>query len=196
MDGDRSILAWVEKTPEGFDLYIGSDGKINIPMANKLFKSYSNVTTIDFNDRISTENTKDMSEMFYNCWRLTKLDLSCFDTKNCTNMSQMFSLCSKLQTLDISSFNTENVTDFSFMFSHMGLTELDLSKFSAQSATSTAAMFSGSKNLTSIDLSGFNPSASLYCYIMFNNCENLTTVVTNSEVIKNQLRTDLPEKEW
>ena len=54
--------------------------------------------------------------MFYNCCRLTNIDLSSFNNKNVTDMSSMFYECSKLTNIDLSSFNTENVTDMSSMF--------------------------------------------------------------------------------
>ena len=54
--------------------------------------------------------------MFYNCSKLTSLDLSNLNTKNVTNMSGMFSTCSSLTSLDLSNFNTNNVTNMWRMF--------------------------------------------------------------------------------
>ena len=61
---------------------------------------------------------KECSFMFYECSKLTNIDLSSFNTKNVTNMSGMFYGCSNLTNIDLSSFNTENVSDMSWMFSY------------------------------------------------------------------------------
>ena len=54
--------------------------------------------------------------MFYECSKLTNIDLSSFNTENVTNMSYMFYGCSKLTNIDLSSFNTQNVTNMYGMF--------------------------------------------------------------------------------
>ena len=51
-----------------------------------------------------------MSEMFYGCSSLTKIDLSNFNTQNVTNMFGMLEGCSSLTNIDLSNFNTQNVT--------------------------------------------------------------------------------------
>jgi surface protein len=40
-----------------------------------------------------------MQEMFYNCSKLTELDLSSWNTSRVTNMTNMFRGCSKLKTI-------------------------------------------------------------------------------------------------
>ena len=57
-----------------------------------------------------------MSEMFFYCKNLFKLNLSSFNTINVTDMSYMFSLCFNLSELNLSSFNTINVTNMNWMF--------------------------------------------------------------------------------
>ena len=58
-----------------------------------------------------------MSFMFSSCLKLTKLDLSSFDTKNVSNMSYMFYFCEKLNEISLTnSFNTQNVKNMSYMF--------------------------------------------------------------------------------
>ena len=54
--------------------------------------------------------------MFYNCSKLTSLNLSNFITSNVTNMSYMFCNCSSLTYLNLSNFNTNNVKDMEGMF--------------------------------------------------------------------------------
>lgn len=79
-----------------------------------------------------------MSEMFSECYTLTSLDVSGFQTANVEDMSEMFSRCQKLTSLDVSSFRTENVENMEKMFSNcIALTGLDLSNFDMCHANGT-----------------------------------------------------------
>ena len=78
---------------------------------------FSNCSNLTYVPPIQvTSRVKYTSSMFYNCYKLTSLDLSNFDTSNVTNMSSMFGSCSGLTELDLSSFDTSKVTDMSSMF--------------------------------------------------------------------------------
>ena len=54
--------------------------------------------------------------MFYNCFSLTSLNLSNFNTSNVTDMEGMFYGCSSLTSLNLSNFNTSKVTNIYNMF--------------------------------------------------------------------------------
>jgi surface protein len=54
--------------------------------------------------------------MFYNCNKLTSLDLSSFDTSNVTDMRNMFKNCSGLTSLDLSGWDTSKVTSMNEIF--------------------------------------------------------------------------------
>ena len=57
-----------------------------------------------------------MSLMFYNCKKLTSLDVSQFNTSKVTSMNLLFSGCTGLTSLDLSSFNTTQVNTMYNMF--------------------------------------------------------------------------------
>ncbi len=82
------------------------------------FDECANLTEIiGMKDNLNTQNVTNMSYMFYNCSKLTSLDLSGFDTQNVTNMSFIFSGCSKLKTIYVGDdWTTDNVTDSYSMF--------------------------------------------------------------------------------
>lgn len=95
-----------------------------------------------------------MGFMFYDCYALTSLDVSKFDTQNVKNMSYMFYNCIGLTSLDLSKFNTQNVENMSNMFRRCkGLNSLNLSKFDTQSVTNMSYMFWNSSALTTIYVS-------------------------------------------
>ena len=52
-----------------------------------------------------------MSYMFYNCSKLTSLNLSNFNINYIKDMSYMFYKCFKLTNLNLSNFNTNNIHD-------------------------------------------------------------------------------------
>jgi surface protein len=69
-----------------------------------------------------------MDSMFYDCNKLTSLDLSNFDTSNVTYMSTMFYGCKNLTSLNVSNWNTSNVsTMYQMFYNCIKLTSLDVS---------------------------------------------------------------------
>ena len=145
------------------------------------FSDMNELTTIEGLEYLNTSHVTDMGEMFSDCWSLTSLDLSHFDTSKVTNMNGMFKmgeyyiegrendweelppfmeLESKLTTLNLRGFDTSNVTDMGGMFSCCcSLTSLDLSSFDTRKVTDMSRMFSGCCDLVSLDLSNFDTSS-------------------------------------
>ena len=99
------------------------------------------------------------------------------NTSNVTNMYNMFYECSKLTSLDLSNFDTSKVTDMSYMFSDdSGLTSLNLSSFDTSNVTNMDSMFYACKGLTSLDLSGLDTSNVTNMSSMFGYCNALKTI--------------------
>ena len=82
------------------------------------FSGMENLVSITGMTYLNTSEVTNMYCMFYNCNKLTSLDLSNFDTEKVTNMKSMFQNCSGLTTLDLSTFNTPNLSVMNFMFRH------------------------------------------------------------------------------
>ena len=119
----------------------------------------------------------DMPFMFYSCYKLTKLDLSNFDTSNVEVMTAMFYYCSSLTELNVSNFDTSEVEDMDAMFANCGnLTTLDLSDFDTSNCTDMSHMFFYCSKLIELDLSNFDTSNVTDMDSMFNSCHNLTTI--------------------
>ena len=96
------------------------------------------------------------------------------DKVSFTNTSFMFDNCYDLTTLDLSNFDTSKVTDMSYMFCHCrSLTNLDVSNFDTRNATSMNNMFEGCQSLTTLDLSSFDTSKVTEMYQMFSDCSGL-----------------------
>ena len=190
------VYTWLEQDLEDnlYRMYVESDSvtflTFNSAMYNGLFKDYSKVTTIEFNN-VDTSRIIRMGEhqggMFSSCTKLVNIDLSNFDTRNVTNMQGMFSGCSSLINLDLSSFDTRNVTKFSVgngntdnvwydgMFSGCNaLQTIDLSSFDTRKVKYFDCMFFRCYALKEIDLSNFDTSSATHMGSMFYNCRSLT----------------------
>ena len=141
------------------------------------FAVCSNLTTIEGIEYLNTEKVMYMSNMFYNCNKLTSLDLTSFNTAEVTKMDNMFNGCSALTSLDLSNFNTAKVTDMNYMFYNCNeLTSLDLSSFNTAEVTDMSSMFRSCFALTSLDLSSFNTAKVTNMSDMFRLCKALTSL--------------------
>ncbi len=80
------------------------------------FGSLTRLETITGLEYLNTANVMNMGQMFFNCLKLTSLDVTHFNTTKVTNMSDMFFNCSSLTSLDVTHFNTAKVTNMGYMF--------------------------------------------------------------------------------
>ena len=143
-----------------------------VSMENMFYNCYK-LTPLDLSG-FNTSQVANMSCMFFNCRALTSLDLSSFDTHEVTNMVSMFSTCQNLMSLDISSFDTHEVVNMDSMFYDCEkLTSLDVSSFDTHEVTSMSSMFNSCFVLTDLDLSRFDTSEVVNMASMFNNCRAL-----------------------
>ena len=140
----------------------------------KCNKMFSNLTiSIDLS-YFDSDDITDLSEMFYLCIKLKKINFKNFNTKNVTTMKGMFIFCESLEELDISNFNTEKVIDMSQMF--MGcknLKRLDLSSVNTKNVITMEKMFSDCISLETINLISFDTQNVTNMFCMFAQCEKL-----------------------
>ena len=148
----------------------------NVTNMGRMFYDCSKLTSLDVS-KFNTANVTNMSYMFYNCKALTSLDVTHFNTANVTNMGYMFYICSSLTSLDVTHFNTAKVTDMRYMFSSCSsLTSLDVTNFNTANVANMSYMFSGCSSLTSLDVTHFNTANVTTMNSMFYNCSKLTSL--------------------
>ena len=166
--------------------------KINIEIKDCSFMFYncSKLTNIDLSS-FNAKNVVNMKYMFYNCQNLLNVNLSSLDTKNVINMEYMFYSCKKLPNIDLSSFDTKNVTNMGNMFHFcQNLTDIDLTHFDTKKVTNLEYMFFECDNLTNIDISSFDIRNATKFNYMFSSCNKLKQIKLNKnshEKIKNQI---------
>ena len=117
--------------------------------------------------------------MFY-CGNMTTLDVSRWDTSNVTDMGYMFYSCDEMTTTppDVSQWNTSNVTDISYMFQSCSAmtTPPDVSQWNTSNVTTMEGMFYNCPKMTTLDLSSFDTSKVTNMEGMFNGCTSLNSV--------------------
>ena len=212
VSGDKNGTVWAWTEDAGRTLKIGAENQIYAnPDCKGMFKNYTEVNEIEFNNMLDTAcvinmsfmflgcknlmeldvsgfdtvHVMDMKSMFNGCEGLLELDVSRFDTGNVTDMSRMFFGCKNVQNLDITGFDTSRVTDMNCMFYDCeGLTKLDVSRLATGNVTDMSYMFRGCKNLTDLDVTGFDISSVTNMNYMFYGCENLRELA-GRELIEN-----------
>lgn len=117
--GDENLIA--DNIKEGTSIF-GVEGNakttnVKITDANSLFRGDARIDYLEeIIALIDTDNVTDMGYMFYNCSKITKVDLRNINTSMVKNMSNMFYLCNNLLYLDIRNFTFDKVTSYSSMF--------------------------------------------------------------------------------
>ena len=177
------VLAWLERDSANssrYILYIESNGTTYLNTGNQLFKDYTNVNEISFNN-VDTTKVTNMSEMFSGCQSLTSLNIGLFNTINVTTMYGMFSNCSLMPLVDLKNLNTSNVQNMAYMFNGCtSLHLLDLSNFETNNVTTMESMFNNCTNIVDIYLSKFDTGKVTTMKSMFNGCTNLVELNLNT----------------
>ena len=146
----------------------------------RMFYECNKLSSLDLS-KFNTEKVTDMSSMFDGCQKLSSLDLSKFNTEKVTDMRGMFYGCQKLSSLDLSNFNTEKVENMMGMFfSCSALTSLDLSNFNTKKVKHMNSMFESCSALSSLDLSNFNTANVESMGNMFFNCSALSSLTLSN----------------
>ena len=186
LDGNSSILDKVQLEYDPVTKFISTYKKIKYNCDGKTIISsldpdYTSKSALDANTQVLLNSGcysfSNMNSMFYDCYKLTTLDVSNWDTSNVTDMIHMFSECPSLTTLDVSKWDTSNVISMLGMFNGcISLTTLDVSKWNTSNVTDMSYMFGNCYALTTLDISNWDTSKVTNMHSMFYGCNALTTV--------------------
>ena len=147
---------------------------------NGAFYNCNKLTSLDVSNW-DTSNIWDMRAMFQYCASLTSLDVSNWDTSSVSNMGSIFQNCSSLTSLNVSNWKTSSVTSMYAMFQNCtSLTSLDVSKWDTSSVTTMSNMFFGCSSLIDINLSGFVKNKVDNLSSMFANCKSLQHITMDN----------------
>ena len=82
---------------------------------NNMFRECYGISQIDFSG-FNSSSINNTNSMFLDCHSLTSINFSHFDTSLVTEMNHMFFGCESLTSLDVSHFNTSLVKNMEYMF--------------------------------------------------------------------------------
>ena len=164
---------------------------VQVKDMSNLFFSCEMLEKVEFSD-VRTDSLENMENMFCGARKLKKIDVSSFNTSKVTNMKYMFSSCKKLTSLDLSTFDTGNVTDMSSMFSFCeALKSVNTKGFKTDKVKNMESMFYYCKSMENIDLSHFKTGKLEIMTNIFAGCENLVSVNISSFHISNVMDSSL-----
>ena len=135
--------------------------------------SLNSAEKVVFDESFKTVKPQTLSGWFYHATNLTTIEgLEYLNTSEVTDMSDMFCNCYFLTAIDVSLFDTRNVAKMEYMFSNTSLREVDLRSFDVSKVISMSSMFQNCEQLSTIycndDWSNVESTSS-----MFENCQSL-----------------------
>lgn len=120
VEDKQTVAAINTKLGNGTIVHIVFDKSFSTYTPTSLSSFFENLTTLETItglEYLNTEKVTDMNGMFYNCLKLTSLDVTHFNTAKVTDMGYMFYNCSSLTTIYASSkFVTPQVSKSFNMF--------------------------------------------------------------------------------
>lgn len=147
---------------------------------NAMFSDCYVVESIKFGPGWNFSKATNMTHFFYNCKKLSSLDLSQFTTTyNVMWMDYMFAYCESLTELDVTPLNTAAVNTFDHMFYNMvNVKYLDCSGFDTTKASKLSYMFGNCMALEQVNVKGqkfITTNVSTMAY-MFRMCQSLKSL--------------------
>ena len=138
--------------------YYETDNTHDDNMASWVDPYYSNkIEKVIFDPSFANARPKSCFGWFHNFQYLTSIEgIEYLNTSEVTTMEGMFENCYSLTSLDLSHFDTSQVTDMAFMFEGLQFTSIDVSHFNTENVTSMAGMFWNCNYIESFDLRNFN----------------------------------------
>ena len=125
------------------------------------------------------------NNMFSDCKHIININFPLFNTSSVTSANYMFYNCEKLTEVNLSNFN--NITNFEGLFyGCINLKNVIFPKIKIKNIFNISYMFYNCKSIEYIDLSSFDTNnTKLMCW-MFLGCSNLKEIKANDAKIKKQ----------
>ena len=174
----HSTAPWDSTADTATDIVVASNFSQFKPTSyDYWFIYFKQLTTISGSNYINTSDATSLVRTFWNCSKLTDLDVSNWDTSKVTNLESTFSSCSILTGLDVSNWNTSKVTNLKSTFSSCSkLTNLDLSNWDTSKVADMQYTFYDCSNLASLDVSNWNTSKVTNIKYTFYGCSKLANL--------------------
>lgn len=176
---DYSYLFYNYKS---FELDLSPWDTSNVINMEHMFDACVNLTNLDSIYYWNVSKVEKLVNTFYNCQKITELDLSRWNTTSLKEISGMFSSCSSLTSLNLSGWNVSGCKYMSSTFYYCSrLITLNLSGWDTSIVTSFDSAFNGCSKLQIIigelDCSGLKDGLYTFSYKHpFKACTSLETL--------------------
>lgn len=123
-------------------------------------------------------NVNNSTNMFYNCNKITELEISNMNTSNLQYSTSMFNGCSNLEELDLSNWNTINLIGSSYMFYNCkSLVSLNLNNWDVSNLNTMAFMLYNCSNLLYLDMNNWSNTYKINNMAnVFGSCTNIKEI--------------------
>ena len=145
---DESVLEWGDYSNIEHVVFDSSFDGARPATTAYWFSEKQNLKDVTGMEYLHTDSVTRMDRMFYNCSKLTQLDLSAWNTQQLTSAWQMFRGCTGLTELNLSGWNTERLTTVSGMFQGCSNLETIYASDWNKEATDYRSTFTGCTKLT------------------------------------------------
>ena len=199
---DKNVILYINDKKDKFQTYfipqtvgiytITLIFKLQLKCCAGMFFECYNLTDINLSN-FNSEKVTNMNSMFYCCINLATTNLSNCNAENVMNMSKMFSGCENLTSIDFTNYSTKNVTNMNKMFNWCSnLVTINLSNFNICNVTDMSKMFNHCNNLIRINLPNFNTKNVINTNEMLRDCENLTNIIISDKSSKETILKNAP----
>ena len=141
----------------------------------------SNFTSITATDTPNLSNVTSMSGMFRSCTNLATINnLNNWDTSNVTDMNRMFLVANSFNS-DCSNWDTSNVTDMSYMFQSCSVFNQDLGNWNVGRVANMSGLFQASSAFNQ-DIASWDVSKVTNMGVMFYNAQQFNKDIDGWDV--------------
>lgn len=174
VDMDGSIVTWYDTTNTTQYLYTSKKFiKLN-PNCDKMFYDCRKLTALDLS-MFDASEVRTIERIFDDCRRVTTIDMHTWNMSNTTSMREAFNSCRKLTDIKFF-YNTSNVSDMTEMFNDCeSFVDITI-PFDTSNVISMRYMFANCDLLKSVDLSECDTSNVTNMVGMFQYCYELTNL--------------------
>jgi surface protein len=149
-----------------------------------MFQNCALLTKINLTGAIVCKDATDLSNMFFGCISLLKLELADWDVSGVRNFRTMFHDCRSLRHINLSGWNVSaNAENMDSMFSKCSsLLTADLSNWEVGNVINMECMFKGCTELTKLVTTGWNVQNVRNFSQMFEDCKCLPSNIQEWEL--------------
>ena len=171
----KNLYRWFFKCSECTEFNLDKLNTENTVRMRQMFAGCTKIENLDGVKDFKTSNVEDMQAVFAGCSHLTSLDLSMWDTSRVTNMGGLFAYCSRIT--DLSSIEKWNVSSLMVAQGDVGYTNF------------SSGMFAETK-VSSLNLSNWIPQQSCDMRGMFASMYDLESLNISGFVMTDNTNTD------